>query len=128
MQLVLSQPLFTLSRSREVKFLPAYPNPWAVMVMAAANTDADAYREVPAATAGSLLSFDFHKPAAVNFSTIVQLLGRILIGNDFVAVEVGIGSFIIAEHFIHLLEGGLIISIKPQHLCVRQRDDELLAQ
>lgn len=106
--------------------LPPYPNPGAV-VMAAANANADANRKVMAAAAG-FFSGNLHKPAAVDFRTVSQLARIVLIGDDFITVEVRIVALVVAEHFLHLLEGCLVLRIEAQHFCWRQRYNELLAQ
>ena len=106
--------------------LPPYPNPWTVVV-AAANTYADTNRKVMAAAAG-LFSGNLHKPAAIDFRTVSQLARIVLIGDNFITIEVRIVALVVAEHFLHLLEGRLILRIEAQHFCRRQRDNELLAQ
>ena len=35
----------------------------------------------------------------------------IIICNNLIAVEVGVGAFVIAEHFVHLRKGSLVIGI-----------------
>ena len=90
--------------------LPPYPNPGAVVV-AAANANADANRKVTAAAAG-LFSGNLHKPAAVDFRTVSQLARIVLIGDDFITVEVRIVALVVAEHFLHLLEGCLVLRIE----------------
>ena len=97
--------------------LPPYPNPGAV-VMAAANAYADANRKVMAAAAG-FFSGNLHKPAAVDFRTVSQLARIVLIGDDFITVEVGIVALVVAEHFLHLLEGRLVLRVEAQHFCRR---------
>ena len=79
--------------------------------MAAADADTYADREVPATSAALLFAFNFHKPQAIDFAAVFQLFRRILIGDNFIAVEVGIGAFVIAEHFVHLRKGCLVIGI-----------------
>ena len=106
--------------------LPPYPNPGAV-VMAATNAYADANRKVTAAAAG-FFSGNLHKPAAVDFRTVSQLARIVLISDDFITVEVGVVAFVVTEHFLHLLEGCLVLRIEAQHFCWRQRYNELLAQ
>ena len=81
------------------------------MVMAAADADTYADREVPATPAALLFAFNLHKPQAIDFTAVVQLFRRILIGDNLIAVEVGVGAFVIAEHFVHLRKGSLVIGI-----------------
>lgn len=90
--------------------LPPYPNPGTV-VMAAANTYADTNWKVMAAAAG-LFSGNLHKPAAIDFRTVSQLARIVLIGDDFITIEVRIVTLVVAEHFLHLLEGRLVLCIE----------------
>lgn len=79
--------------------------------MAAADADTYADWEVPATSAALLFAFNLHKPQAIDFAAVFQLFRRILIGDNFIAVEVCIGAFVIAEHFVHLRKGSLVIGI-----------------
>ena len=81
------------------------------MVMSAAYADTYADWEVPATSAALLFAFNLHKPQAIDFAAVFQLFRRILIGDNLIAVEVGVGAFVIAEHFVHLRKGCLVIGI-----------------
>lgn len=79
--------------------------------MSAADADTYANREVPATPAALLFAFNLHKPQAIDFTAVLQLFRRIFICNNLIAVEVGVGAFVIAEHFVHLRKGCLVIGI-----------------
>ena len=79
--------------------------------MAAADADTYADWEVPATPAALLFAFNLHKPQAIDFTAVFQLFRCILIGDNLIAVEVGVGAFVIAEHFVHLRKGCLVIGI-----------------
>lgn len=79
--------------------------------MAAADADTYADREVPATPAALLFAFNLHEPQAIDFAAVFQLFRCILIGDNLIAVEVGVGAFVIAEHFVYLRKGCLVVGI-----------------